>query len=261
MAGLLSRGCAAIAAGFALSSLVSFQAEAGSQYVVVASEPPAEEYKPGRVLEVSDTIVIPAGTVVTLLGEDGSVNAIPGPASITVTEDSVETVGEDDVNAREKKRSTISKLAELLSGEKKNADSLGVARSVGTRPKPRGLDDPWVISIHGDGPGCIREGEIRLGRNTDRETLSVAVTGDDQDSEKILTWRKGQADITLPASLPVEKGEIFVRAGAERARISLQPLPESVSIQNPVEVLGWMMESGCQGQALAFTRQLVIEAQ
>lgn len=261
MAGLLSRGCAAIAVGLALSSFVSFQAQAGSQYVVVAAEPPAEDYQPGRVLEVSDTIVIPAGTVVTLLGEDGSVNAIPGPASITVTEDSVEMTGEDDVDEREKKRSTISKLAELLSGDKKNADSLGVARSFGARPKPRGLDDPWVVSMHDDGTGCIRDGEIRLGRKADTDVLSIAITGDDAGSEKILTWRKGEADLVVPSTIPVEKGEIFVRAGTERARISLKALPESVNIQNPVDVLGWMMESGCQGQALAFTRQLVIEAQ
>ena len=256
---LPSLGKAALAISLALF-LVGGTAQAGSQYVIVAAEPAGEDFQPGKVLNVDDTIVIPEGTVVTLLGEDGSVNAIPGPASITVTEDSVETEGNGDTAKQEEKRSTISKLADLLSGEQKNADSLGVARSFGNRPKPRGLDDPWVISVHSDGSGCIRGGEIKLGREKSTETLSVALIGDN-DAEEIVTWREGEADLVVPDNLPVENDEIFVKAGSQRALISLKSVPEAVNQQNPVEVLGWMLDSDCRGQALAFTRQLVLQAQ
>ena len=133
---LKSTGLAAIAAGMILCGAHS-SALAGSQYVVVAADPPAQAYAPGKVLNVDDTINIPEGTIVTLLGEDGSVNAIPGPASITVTEDSVETVGENSEPAKDERRSTMSKIADLLSGEQENADTLGVARSFGNRPKPK----------------------------------------------------------------------------------------------------------------------------
>ncbi|MGI9401352.1 MAG: hypothetical protein ACR2O0_08875 [Rhizobiaceae bacterium] len=243
-----------------LGSAIS-TAFAGSQYVVVAAEPPAEEYAPGKVLNVDDTIDIPEGTVVTLLGEDGSVNAIPGPASITVTEDAVETVGENSEPGKAEKRSTISKIADLLSGEKKNADTLGVARSFGNRPKPRGLDDPWVISIHGDGAGCYRDSEIKLGRKSDKDVLMVAVAGDDEDKQVELTMREGISEIQLPGSVPLEKGEIFIKAGGGRALVQSHSLPKEINTQNPVDLLGWMIASGCDGQAMAFTRQLVLEAQ
>jgi hypothetical protein len=249
---------AVVLAAFLLAPVSAF---AGSQYVVVAVEPAMQDYSPGLVLNVNDSINIPSGTVVTLLGEDGSVNAIPGPADITVTEEAVETVGGDEGNSLERKRSTISKLADLLAGERKNADSLGVARGLGSRPKPRGLDDPWVVSVHGDGAGCIRGGEIRLGRSSDKESVSVSVAGDDAGNPTILTWRKGEADLQLPKSFQVEKRELVVDAGTERATIAIKPLPQSVNLQNPVDVLGWMISEGCEGQALAFTRQLVIEAQ
>lgn len=253
-------GTAAMALCLVLGGAIS-TAFAGSQYVVVAADPPADEYSPGKVLNVDDTIDIPAGTVVTLLGEDGSVNAIPGPASITVTEDAVETVGENNEPGKAEKRSTISKIADLLSGEQKNADTLGVARSFGNRPKPKGLDDPWVISIHGDGAGCVRNSEVKLGRKADKETLLIAIAGDDENKQVELTMREGVSEVVLPDTVPIEKGEIFIKAGSNRALVQLRSLPSEINAQNPVDLLGWMIASGCEGQAVAFTRQLVLEAQ
>lgn len=254
--------CASTAiVGAMLMALTWSPAWAGSQYVIVAAEPSSQDFPPGKVLEVNDSITVPEGTVVTLLGEDGSVNAIPGPASITVTEESVETDGVEGDDGGEK-RSAISKISDLLSGEKENADSLGVARNLtGQKPKRRGLVDPWVVSVHGDGPGCVRNSEIRLGRNDVEETLSVSIEGDKGTDPRILTWRSGDPELAVPESLPMEKGEIFVKAGKTRSLITLNPVPDDLNMKNPVAVLGWMIESGCQGQALAFSRQLVIEAQ
>jgi hypothetical protein len=48
---------------------------AGSQYVVLSAQP-VVELPPGNLFMPSDVINVPAGTVVTLLGEDGSVNPI-----------------------------------------------------------------------------------------------------------------------------------------------------------------------------------------
>jgi hypothetical protein len=249
------------AAAALLAAIFSGPAYAGSQYVIVSVEPAAENYAPGLVLDLNDSIHVPSGTVVTLLGEDGSVNAIPGPADITVTEDAVETAGSGERDAQQRKRSTIAKLADLLAGEQKSADSLGVARGLGSRPKPRGLDDPWVVSVHQDGAGCIRAGQIRLGRKTDTETISVSVGSDRGGTPQILTWRQGEADLQLPEGFGAEQGALTVQAGSNHVVIQLKPLPQSVNPQNPIDVLGWMISESCDGQALAFTRQLVIEAQ
>ncbi len=254
---LKSTGIAMSAAFLSLAAGIH-AANAGSQYVVVSAEPAAESYQPGKILNVGDKIIIPAGTVVTLLGEDGSVNAIPGPVSITVTEDAVETVAGSDV---EKKRSTISKIAGLLAGEKKNADSLGVARSMNKRPKPRGLDDPWVISMHTDGNGCAHKDEVRLGRKADTNEIDLTVTGDEGSEPFETKLEKGVSEVVVPDAVPMKNGEIFVKSGRNSAVIVVHQLPGEVNPQNPVDVLGWMIEKGCEGQALAFTRQLVLEAQ
>lgn len=261
MADRLTKTAMLLSAALLLLSTAIGEAEAGSQYVIVAAEPPADAYAPGKVLDVDDTIEIPAGTVVTLLGEDGSVNAIPGPVSVTVTEDSVETAGNNGDQGSDQKKSTLSKIADLISGEKKNADTLGVARSFASRPKPKGLDDPWVISIHGDGEGCMHNGEIRLGRKSDKDAVSLAISGNKGVDPIELTMREGVSEITLPKSLPVDGGEIFIKTNNERALIQIHDLPKEINAKNPVDMLGWMINSGCKEQALAFTRQLVFEAQ
>ncbi|MEC9344442.1 MAG: hypothetical protein VYD64_11425, partial [Pseudomonadota bacterium] len=90
-------------------------AAAASQYVVISAEPSSGDFPAGRVLGVGDSVNVPGDTTVTLLGEDGSVVAIPGPAHVAVTEVALETTGETADNT-EKNRNTLSKLATLLAG-------------------------------------------------------------------------------------------------------------------------------------------------
>jgi hypothetical protein len=258
MTGIAFKSAVLVSCFCCMAIALSVPALAASQYVIVASEPASKEFEPGRILNVNDNLEIPEGAVVTLLGEDGSVNAIAGPANVTVTAVSVETssVAADNTQ-RDQKRSTLAKLAELLSGERNNADSLGVARSMRARPEPRGLENPWVISIHQDGDGCVRNGKIKLGREDDSQGLSLAVGDDDNSGEHIFNWRKGEVEFLLPETVKAENSQIFVRAGRDRAVIAIHELPGGINLQNPVDVLGWMLDSGCTAQALAFTHQLV----
>lgn len=234
---------------------------AGSQYVVVGAEPRGEAFEPGRILDVGDSIDVPEGTVVTLLGEDGSVNAIPGPARITVTEEAVETTGEDGEAELTEKRSALSRISGLLSGRRENADTLGVTRSFSERQGPTGLDDPWVVSVHGDGDGCLRDGEILLGRATSTSTAQLSVEGESGSGKAKLAWSAGENQLALGEAVAADSGEIEVRLEGERALIRLHRAPDDLNQNNPVDVLGWMIEMGCEGQALALTRQLVVDAQ
>lgn len=258
---LFSRNRARVLLGALLACVlaVAEPALAGMQYVIVGAEPAAPGFEPGRILDVDDSILIPEGTVVTLLGEDGSVNAIPGPVGITVTEESVETTS--DRGTQEEARSAISKIAQLLGGEKKTADSLGVARSIGGKPKPRGLDNPWIVSVHGDDQACVKGETITLGRASAHETIALDVAAWNGDAIHGETWESGESQFVLPSKIPASAGEIEVNAGGKRALIQLNRLPAEINAANPVDVLGWMIASGCKGQALAFTRQLVVEAQ
>ncbi|MCB1462713.1 MAG: hypothetical protein KDJ90_09900 [Nitratireductor sp.] len=234
-------------------------ANAASQYVVISSEPASDDFPAGKVLGVGDAIVVPENATLTLLGEDGSVVAIPGPAKVAVTEDALETTGETADQA-EKNRSTLSKLATLLAGNRKNASSLGVSRGFNARLEVKGLANPWVLSIHESAQGCVLNEPIRLGRAKADKAISIEVEGEDKADKATLEWPEGEATIELPVKFKPDSKEILVRASGKTALINLNLVPEGINPDDPMAVLGWMVEEGCDSQALAFTRLLVHQA-
>lgn len=236
---------------------------AASQYVVISADGPvAEAFPPGRVLVPGDRIELPGGSTLTLLGEDGTVTAIPGPASVGVTEDAIEqdNAATDAAELQEKNRSTLAKLASLIASENRASDSLGVSRAIASDGDAKGLDDPWVLSISRSAQGCIRDEPIRLGRGSDKADLSLTVKGDAVETVTELDWKAGQSVIALPDRIPPTTDELLVKVGSRTIFIDLNLLPDEVSADDPMAVLGWMVDEGCDGQALAFARLLAAEA-
>ncbi|MFZ1813790.1 MAG: hypothetical protein WBO55_03065 [Rhizobiaceae bacterium] len=250
---------AIMAAGLFCATLSPQAALAQSQYVIIGAEPASEEFATGRVLSPVTELRIPAGTVVTLLGEDGSVHKVPGPAEIVVTEDDISTSatkGEEEGD----NRSTLSKLASLLAGETKDADSLGVARSFGSQTDPKGLADPWVLSVHKSGEGCVKGDAITIGRASQVGEISFSAQAD-KGEERNFTWAKGDNQFVLPDSISTKSSELYLRISGEDVLIDLHKLPDDVDLANPMAVMGWMLGEGCEGQALAFARELARKAE
>ncbi|MEZ5870771.1 MAG: hypothetical protein R3D32_02790 [Nitratireductor sp.] len=240
--------------------LSSLPASSQSQYVIIGAEPVSEEFKPGRVLKPVTELNIPGGTSVTLLGEDGSVHKIPGPAAITVTEDDISAATNDGEVKGEENRSTLAKIAGLLAGDVKNSDSLGVARNLGSSKDPKGLADPWVLSVHRSGQGCVKGDNIILGRANDATEVSFSAKAGESE-EKNFMWAKGDNQFVLPDALATESRELYLRITGTDVLIDLHKLPDEVDIANPMAVMGWMVEQGCEGQALAFARDLARKAE
>ncbi|MCB1450669.1 MAG: hypothetical protein KDJ67_11225 [Nitratireductor sp.] len=246
---------------FAVCLSVSFvPANAQSQYVIIGAEPVSEDFKPGRVLKPVTELNIPGGTIVTLLGEDGSVHKIPGPAAITVTEDDISTANKGEQEEGEQNRSTLAKIAGLLAGDAKSSDSLGVARNLGSSKDPKGLADPWVLSVHRSGQGCVKGNNIVLGRANDASEVSFSAKADEGE-ERNFMWAKGDNQFVLPEAVATASKELYLRITGSDVLIDLHKLPDDVDPANPMAVMGWMVEQGCEGQALAFARDLAKKAE
>jgi hypothetical protein len=222
---------------------------AGSQYVIISTEPAAEGLAPGRVLKVDDSFDVPEGVTVTLLGEDGTVSAVPGPANITITDDGVGAADNGE------KRSAFAKVAGLLAGENKNAQSLGASRGVndGSGEAPR--IEPWAIPVDRDGNGCARAGEVLIGRDNARTAQSIAL---EAKGERLanLNWPQGESLLTLPGDKIAVLPEFEIRASGKATLVLLHRLPAEVSESDTLAVLGWMIDNGCDRQAVAFARSL-----
>ncbi len=223
-------------------------AVAGSQYVIIATEPASAGLEPGRVLKLAETLAVPDGITVTLLGEDGTVSAIPGPANVTVTDDGV------GAGPSEEKRSALSKLAGLLAGENKSAQSLGVARSVGDGSGDKAKTDPWAIPSERDGNGCARAGTVTIARENGRLAQAIAVDVAGKTAAE-LTWPAGENLLALPQAVGGAE-EFEIRASGKRILVQLHRLPGEIAESDTLGVLGWMIDQGCDRQAIAFSRHL-----
>ncbi|WFP65787.1 hypothetical protein [Mesorhizobium sp. WSM4904] len=232
-------------------------AVAGSQYVVLSTEPVVDELPPGKVFAPSDVINVPAGTVVTLLGEDGSVNPISGPAAFVVTEDALTSKSSQATG--DGQASNLALIASLLTNERQRSESIGSARTTADQSRPSGLDDPWAISIEESAPGCIRNGEVVLARRGigNRAVFSVRFGGGQALTG--LIWNAGKPTYSLPDPIPAGVKSFVVETNKTSALIEIKVFPENAVLENPLEVLGWMVSSGCKRQALAFVHQLVTE--
>lgn len=252
-----------ICAVFALALAGGFSARpaiAGSQYVIVASQPASDDFAAGRVLSPGETLVVPQGTVVTLLGDDGSINTIPGPAEVAITEEAVTTATPSASND-EANRSTLSKIAGLLSGERERAETLGVSRSLIEPPPPQGLGDPWTVSVHESAAGCIKNGELVLARRDGSNAINLALRIGGDEGARGIVWRQGEAKFAYDKQISPNDRELVIEADKDFAKVELHFMPDSIDLKNPVNVLGWMIENGCTRQAMALIHTLGGEAQ
>ncbi|TPK94131.1 hypothetical protein FJ938_28860 [Mesorhizobium sp. B2-4-14] len=232
-------------------------AVAGSQYIVLSTEPFVDELPPGKIFAPSDVINVPAGTVVTLLGEDGSVNPISGPAALVVTEDALTSNSSQPASDGQAGPSNFALIASLLTNERQRSESIGSARTTADQSKPSGFDDPWAISIEESAPGCIRDGEVVLARHGIGESAVFSVRFGGGQSLTGLAWSAGKPTYSLPDPIPARVKSLVVETNKTSALIEIKVFPENAVLENPLHVLGWMVSSGCRRQALAFVRQLV----
>jgi hypothetical protein len=234
---------------------------AGSQYIVIKSEPALDAFPPGKIFVLNDVLAVPEGATVTLLGEDGTVTALPGPAQVLVTADAAPGAAAPDPAKLEQNRSTLSKIGGLLRGEQGRTETLGVSRSIASGKKPQGLDDPWALSADQSGPGCYRNESAVLARKDDKAAAKVSLRIDGGDPVTGLVWQAGEASLALPQPVPDGARRLMVEVGSAFASIDLHALPAGIDEKDPLQLVGWMIEKGCQRQAAAFLGQLAAEAQ
>lgn len=236
---------------FAMCCFASTLARAANQYVVLSTEPAEVVVPTGKVFNVGDTIDIPAGLIVTLLGDDGSINTVSGPANLLVTQD---PLGEAEQSAN--RQTTFGKVISLLLDGKTETTVLGAARSIGT---PKGMDVKsldWAVSMDVPGPACARDNSIILSRGATFELAVISADGSEGGVLGRMMWQGNQAFIKLPSEFLAVASEITVDMGTIRRSFHIMRLPAAINSDQSQAVLGWMLEKGCASQAINYARRL-----
>lgn len=238
--------CGPFIVAVAFAGLAPEGASAESQYVVVAAEPGTDAVEIGRVLGVGDTINVPAGVVVTLMGESGSVNRLTGPTEVVVTADSGAAAPNDD------NRTTLSKLGELLKSDERTADRLGVSRST----RPRTAPDPWAVPLDAK-TVCVRDGMLKLVRGKDlgREA-PFSIEMDGTPSTGGLLWAAGEEVFKFPQRLAPGTKKVRVQLGERSWELNVVHLPATIDPGPSIETLTLLNVSACTDQMLALAKSM-----
>jgi len=230
------------------------EAEAAEEYVVIQAQPQTDLLAAGKKFSVGDLITIPKDTVVTLLGEDGSLTKITGPLTITVTPDSIEKTTPNDLTSR-KAVGALSRISAFLLNSQSSVSTFGGARSVlGV------LSDPWAIPIDSNTLGCYRDGVIGLHRSDARNQATISVRFGDQSDNYRFLLKPNQTVAYLPPDFSGGRVMDTLNVEGDKGAIKLVELPKSIDSSDGLQVLSWMIEIGCLEQAHSLVIQLATNA-
>ena len=135
------------------------------------------------------------------------------------------------------------------------SNSIGASRGLADGPGLPSADSPWTVYAEQPAAACVRDGALVLWRSgTGRAALSIGF--DDQAPRGGLVWEAGAPTFVVAGGAPPGARSVWVEIDGKSTRIPLAALPASVDPENRVDVLTWMIASGCKHQAAVMVDRL-----
>jgi hypothetical protein len=219
--------------------------------VVIDATEAGEALTPGKLLQASDTITLPEGARLSLLNQQGELVLIKGPFSGAISGAIAATA---EGGAEE--ASVMEKIAGLIDG-KDSLVSFGAARAVVEPGIADEVPHPTLLSVMSPGPRCVIASDPQLWRSDAAPALTLTLKGA-AGKAHTLSWAAGADRIALPLDLMSDGAAIDVDVAGRAVRIDLAVRPDAV--RNLAQLLAWMAERGCKGQAAALLLALREEA-
>lgn len=239
----------------AATDLVVFEAQGG-------------DWREGQRLDGSQPLHLDAGEQVALIANNGRVIRLSGPY------DDVPLSGGGADGSR------LSKALEaLVTGSGSTATMLGAhralpgyegedgalaggtsgnaaaVRTVGTPTLD--LPEPWLVDVTRGGDRCVHGAgqSLVLWRPARDQAEPVALALGDGAWHGRTAWPPGYAKLATPEGLPRLDGARYeISVGESTVALTLHVIPDTV--QTPPVLAAWMVEKGCQAQAVALLRAI-----
>ncbi|MER9619337.1 hypothetical protein [Mesorhizobium sp. M0207] len=237
---------AAIAAVGSCSSAL-----AASEYVVVAVDPPADSPQLGKLFRLGDLVHIEGGSTVTLMGDDGSVTALPGPADIVVTDDASDSGSTS--NGAAGASSSLTAISDLLGNAAGQLQTIGGSR--GVSDTTAATLEPWMVPVENGLTGCVYDLKLELWRPPEHRA-DVSVAYNEESLATSLVWDKDTPILAIPGNVPPDLRSVGLVIDDKSFRMPIVHLPTGFSPSDHVGLYAWMIGSGCLLQASALIRNL-----
>lgn len=197
--------------------------------------------KSGQALAADAQITLKEGERVTVIGADGKTVTLRGPFSGPVAKDG---------GAATDRKSALSALVAVRDAR---TSSVGVIRA-GSDAAP--LPSPWLIDVSFSSNKCLRAGDKPVWfrpEAADSDVLTVSPT--DRSWKADYKWQAGQNILQAPEVIKVkDKQTLFAKTSAKEVGLQMVVIPQT--LDDPVMIVGWMLEKGCVQQANAYLEEL-----
>jgi hypothetical protein len=213
-----------------------------AELVVIASS--NSDFKVGQVVDSSLDIKLAGDVTLTLISESGKVYALKGPHS-----GSVEVEGSAD-----KGGGLLPSIKNILTGEKTEASTLGVMRSIGAPKLP---PDPWAIIANKTGKYCITLSKpVVLWRTDTKKTRSLILINLDTNHKVKTVWSSGQNILYWPRLMPLVDGATYrvdLTGESKLPKLTVAMVPDQPT---QAHAAVWMSQNGCEQQALRLLQSI-----
>jgi hypothetical protein len=221
-----------------LTSSIAMAAE----LVIISST--GSDFKAGQIVDSSNTIKLVNGATLTLISESGKIIALKGPYSGSL---------KADVSSAEEGR-LIASLKKIITGDKTEAGSLGVMRSIGGPSLPQ---NPWTINTAKSGKYCIITSKpVVLWRARKLNTSKLVLLNTENGKEVRTVWHAGQSTLFWPRLQPLIDGATYridLSGQSSLPKITLAIIPD---LPTQAHAAVWMADNGCSKQALQLINSL-----
>ena len=248
----LSLRTLAVAAALAALMLTAPPLAAAQVLVVIDAAEAGEALAPGKLLQSSDVITLPEGARLSLLNQQGELVLIKGPFSGAIAG----AIADAAADAGAEGATVMEQIAGLIDGED-SLVSFGAARAVVEPGITDEVPHPTLISVMAPGPRCVIASDPQLWRS-DATAAANLTLKDAAGKAHTLAWAAGADRIALPLDLMADGSAIETDLDGRAVRIDLNVRPDSV--RNLSQILAWLAERGCKGQAAALLLALREEA-
>jgi len=210
-----------------------------NQMVIISTQGAALEA--GQIIDGAAPLTLAAGAEVVLIGADGATVTLSGPYSGAPSSARGDRIQNPNI---------VKALGALLSSRKYSTASLGVVRSAGAGDtRLAALPNPWVVSISGSGPRCVRSDIVVLWRDDAAADTTLTISRSGAALTAQADWAAGDNVLPLTSDRFRDGGRYTLEVDGERIHVTIHLLPQDLTEIG--QQAAWMAESGCEEQALA----------
>lgn len=195
---------------------------------------------PGDVIPADQPVDLSNGQAVSLIAPSGRIVDLTGPFS-----------GLPMPGGQTRDVDVLDSLKGLIRERVADTGELGA-----TRMARIALPEPWVVDVNASGRRCLREGaSVVLWRADANQELPVTLSTRQGAWKARAVWPADEPRLFAPSAIPAEDGDrLTVAFPGGQADLDIAMLPASLSTD--AARLAWMIEVGCDDQAVALARRL-----